>query len=385
MATAPVRLAAPHRLVYEAHDYGPGVYWQDWFSAPDFPRNLPDVWRRHWAYLEESDTAPVLLGEFGGRSVALPHGPLVMRAGQGARTADDPPALTRAQVEEGIWQRTLIQYLAHHPAISFMYWSLTPDSSDTGGLLNDDWQTANSTKEVLLTGIQGAALPLPHAQPAPAPLRVLASDVVAPGGSQQALTLQIVNDGPRPFPLAHAELRYWWHRARLLTATATSAPLTAAVTATPTHAAAPRARSGAAADAPCPQGTCSAGTLVSTLGQQRQANVDWAGTGANTVVTATGAVRGYTFVALRFAAVAPALEVLAPYGGVATVIVRLHRADWAPYAPGHDWSYASSVMPVPAPHLTLAVAGRPVWGTSPLVQNQAAFFDVLVPCWGWMR
>jgi hypothetical protein len=126
-----------------------------------------------------------------------------------------------------------------------------------------------------------------------------------------------------------------------------------------------RAR-GAAADVQCPQGTCSAGTPVSTLGQQRQANVDWASTGANTVVTATGAMRGYAFVALRFVALAPALEALAPYGGVATVIVRLHRADWAPYAPDHDWSYASSAMPVPAPHLTLAVAGRPVWGTSPL-------------------
>jgi endoglucanase len=347
-ATAPVRLAVPHRLVYEAHDYGPGVYSQAWFSAPDFPRNLPDLWRRHWAYLEESDTAPVLLGEFGGRSIALPHGPLVMRAA--ARTADDPPALTRAQVEEGIWQRTLIRYLAHHPAISFMYWSLTPDSSDTGGLLNDDWQTANSTKEVLLRGIQGAALPLPHAQPAPAPLRVLASDVVEPGGNQQALTLQIVNDGPRPFHLAHAELRYWWHRPRLLTATSTSVSPTATVTATPTH---------------------TAGTLVSTPGQQRQANVDWASTGANTVVTATGAMRGYAFVALRFAAMTPALEALAPYGGVATVIVRLHRADWAPYPPDHDWSYAPSAMPVPAPRLTLAVAGRPVWGTSPVDQDHA--------------
>ena len=90
---------ARHGLIlFSEHDYGPGVYWQGWFSAPDFPHNLPDVWRRHWAYLEESDTAPVLLGEFGGRSVALPHGPLVMRTGP--RTADDPPTLTRAQVEE---------------------------------------------------------------------------------------------------------------------------------------------------------------------------------------------------------------------------------------------------------------------------------------------
>jgi len=135
------------------------------------------------------------------------------------------------------------------------------------------------------------------------------------------------------------------------------------VIATPIHAAAPLGARGAATDVQCPQGTCSAG---STPDRQRQASVDWASTGANTVVTATGAVRGYAFVALRFAAVAPALEVLAPYGGVATVLVRLHRTDWAPYAPDHDWSYASSAAPVPAPHLTLAVAGRPVWGTSPV-------------------
>jgi hypothetical protein len=181
---------------------------------------------------------------------------------------------------------------------------------------------------------------------------VLASDVVAPGGNQQALTLQIVNDGPRPLPLAHAELRYWWDRAPPPTTpvTATLIPATAPVAATPTP---------------------SAGPLVSARGEQRQANVDWASTGANTVVTATGAVRGYAFVALRFAAMTPALEALAPYGGVATVIVRLHRADWAPYPPDHDWSYAPSAMPVPAPRLTLAVAGRPVWGTSPVDQDHA--------------
>jgi hypothetical protein len=176
---------------------------------------------------------------------------------------------------------------------------------------------------------------------------VLASDVVAPGGNQQALTLQIVNDGPRPLPLAHAELRYWWHRAPPPTVpvTATPTPVTAPVTATPTP---------------------SAGPAVSTTGEQRQANVDWASTGANTVVTAAGTVRGATFVALHFVALAPAQEVLAPYGGAATVIMRLHRADWAPYAPDQDWSYTPGAVPVPAPRLTLTVDGRPVWGTSPV-------------------
>jgi hypothetical protein len=102
------------------------------------------------------------------------------------------------------------------------------------------------------------------------------------------------------------------------------------------------------------------------MGEPRQATVDWASTGANTVVTATGTVRGAAFVALHFVARAPGQEVLAPYGGEATVIMRLHRADWAPYAPDQDWSYTPSAVPVPAPHLTLAVDGRPVWGTSPV-------------------
>ena len=63
---------------------------------------------------------------------------------------------------------------------------------------------------------------------------------------------------------------------------------------------------------------------------------------------------------------------LAPYGGVATVALRVQRADWAPYAPGQDWSYTPSAVPVPAPHLTLAVDGRLVWGASPLIAKRSA-------------
>jgi endoglucanase len=326
VASAPVRLAVPHRLVYEAHDYGAGVYQQGWFSSPDFPRNLPDVWRRHWAYLAESDTAPLLLGEFGGRNVALPDEPAAVRAGARA-----PATLTRAQ--EGIWQRALVHYLAQHPTISFTYWTLTPDSSDTGGLLTDDWQTANSTKQQLLAGIQAAALPVPHAQPAPAPIRVLASDLITRDGQQQVLTLRIVNDGSQPLHLAHTELRYWL---------GASAPRT-------------------------------------TTGQQRAAHADWtnagvewASTGPNTVVTRPGRTQGYRFVALRFVALSPAMETLAPYGGIATVALRVQRAHWAPYAPDEDWSYTPSAVPVPASHLTLAVDGRLVWGASPLKVTRSA-------------
>lgn len=118
--TAPVRLADPAKLVYSAHDYGPGVWRQGWFDAPDFPENLPKMWDERWGYLHTSGTAPVLLGEFGGRSVD---------------PADD----------EGIWQRELFSYLKQH-GINYTYWSWNPNSGDTGGVLTDDWMTVDKAK-----------------------------------------------------------------------------------------------------------------------------------------------------------------------------------------------------------------------------------------------
>jgi endoglucanase len=123
----PVRLSQPDQLVYSPHTYGPGVYPQAWFSAPDFPDNLPGIWREHWAYVQQEDIAPVVVGEFGGRSVG-----------------DDP---------EGIWQRTLVAYLRDNQ-LSYFYWSLNPNSGDTGGVLLDDWQTVNAGKVALLSSYQ---------------------------------------------------------------------------------------------------------------------------------------------------------------------------------------------------------------------------------------
>ncbi len=117
--TAPVRLVRPDRLVYSPHDYGPGVYDQPWFRTPDFPANLVPLWTRTWAYLALENLAPILVGEFGGRSV----------------DAD----------REGVWQRTLVDFLTAH-GLSFTYWSLNPNSGDTGGLLLDDWQTVDQAK-----------------------------------------------------------------------------------------------------------------------------------------------------------------------------------------------------------------------------------------------
>jgi endoglucanase len=129
-ALAPVRLSRPERLVYSAHDYGPDESGQSWLQAPDFPANLPGVWRSHWAYLQQDGVAPVLVGEFGGRSIGA-----------------DP---------EGLWQRSLISFLKQG-GFSYTYWVWNPDGW-IGGLLLDDRGTLDRAKLGLLSPSQAPLL-----------------------------------------------------------------------------------------------------------------------------------------------------------------------------------------------------------------------------------
>ncbi len=147
---APVRLIRPERLIYSAHDYGPSVSWQQWFAPPAFPANLESIWRSNWAYLQDEAIAPVLIGEFGGRSI-------------GPDT-------------EGVWQRALIGFIQDR-GFSYAYrvWNF---DGWTGGLLQDDQRTLNQAKLGLLSPTQwpllgepdGAVLRRP-AVPAPLGLR----------------------------------------------------------------------------------------------------------------------------------------------------------------------------------------------------------------------
>lgn len=121
---APVRLQQRHRVVYSPHEYGPGVREADWFQDPAFPANLPDRWERGFGYILTEKIAPVLVGEFGGR-----------------QTGPDTP--------EGVWQRAFVEFL-HDNRLGFIYWSWNPNSSDTGGLLADDWLTIVEPKRRLL-------------------------------------------------------------------------------------------------------------------------------------------------------------------------------------------------------------------------------------------
>ena len=124
----PVQLNVPNRLVYSAHDYPSTVFAQSWFSATDYPNNLPSVWDAHWGYLIKDDIAPVWVGEFG----------------TFLQTTSDQQ-----------WLAALTQYLGKGAnGISWAYWDLNPESSDTGGILQADWSTVNQNKQNYLTPIE---------------------------------------------------------------------------------------------------------------------------------------------------------------------------------------------------------------------------------------
>lgn len=65
VASHPITLTDPNKLVYSPHDYPASVYPQTWFSAPNYPNNLPSFWNQEWGYIYQQNIAPIFLGEFG--------------------------------------------------------------------------------------------------------------------------------------------------------------------------------------------------------------------------------------------------------------------------------------------------------------------------------
>ena len=122
----PVRLDVPGRLVYSTHEYPATVYPQPWFSHASYPGNLPGIWDKYWGYLVKEEIAPVLIGEFG----------------------------TRYETEKDkVWLQTFGDYIQEHK-LNWVFWSLNPNSGDTGGVLLDDWISVHEAKHEVLKEIQ---------------------------------------------------------------------------------------------------------------------------------------------------------------------------------------------------------------------------------------
>ena len=110
------------QLVYSPHDYGPEVYKQKWFYLEDagktFSREtlLDDYWRDTWAFIAEEHIAPLLMGEWGG-------------------WVDKEHDKTGENVH---WLQEIRDYMIDKH-IHHTFWCFNENSSDTGGLVYDNF------------------------------------------------------------------------------------------------------------------------------------------------------------------------------------------------------------------------------------------------------
>ena len=117
------------QLVYSPHDYGPGVWEQKWFYLDDksktFTRQtlLDDYWYGTWAYLVEENMYPLLIGEWGG-------------------FVDAEHDTTGENVH---WLTELRDYMIDKH-IHHTFWCFNENSSDTGGLVYDNFQKWDDVK-----------------------------------------------------------------------------------------------------------------------------------------------------------------------------------------------------------------------------------------------
>jgi len=176
-AVAPIDLgvAYQNKLVYSIHDY-PGTAQTlsgqnvlPWFSSSvsNYPYNLAgQAWRPFWGYLVENNTAPMFVGEFG----SWLRNPTVADA-QG--NVCGYSALTSTQVtSDKLWVNALLHYMqgdwnlsqpinevadsqaisvtvggdAVKKGISFCWFGFTPNSADTGGVLDCDYSSTDVEK-----------------------------------------------------------------------------------------------------------------------------------------------------------------------------------------------------------------------------------------------
>lgn len=141
--TRPIRITRSNKLVYAAHDYGQSMGAQPWLSTAaqpvaNYPHNLPAVFQAAWGFILEQGIGPVWVNEFGG-NFGIGSDGTVMPSGE----------------LEKQWAIQLEAYLMSNEG-SFGYWSLNPDSAETGGLLQNDWETTQGHKlSVLLPILTG--------------------------------------------------------------------------------------------------------------------------------------------------------------------------------------------------------------------------------------
>ncbi|MEW5838866.1 MAG: cellulase family glycosylhydrolase [Pseudomonadota bacterium] len=132
-----------NKLVLTPHFYGPDVYMYSYFSAPDFPANMPAIWNTNFGFARDLGYA-VVPTEFGSR---YGH--------DGGLELDK------------VWFDAAIDWMVQKDLRDGFFWSWNPNSSNTGGLLQNDWSSVWSDKLAKLYALWGYNGQNPQPEPTP--------------------------------------------------------------------------------------------------------------------------------------------------------------------------------------------------------------------------
>ncbi len=167
VATDPVVLAGPDKLVYSPHVYPTSVTDN---PADNDTSTLAATWTQDFGYIAQDNIAPIFIGEFGA---------------------------TLTNPGDQAWMTALVDYVAGNATagsgsaavpqmpVSWGYWDWNPDSNDTGGILLGDWTTVNQTK------IEALAPALWQGAPAGGDGDVADFTVSLSAAASSAVTLQV--------------------------------------------------------------------------------------------------------------------------------------------------------------------------------------------------
>jgi aryl-phospho-beta-D-glucosidase BglC (GH1 family) len=143
------------RLVFSPHVYGPSVFVQKQFMDPAQPACaglegdaagnarcnvvinptlLRAGWEEHFGYLKQQGYA-VVVGEFGG-NLDWPHGAASLR--------DQNRWSFLPAGSDGQWQNAFVSYMVDK-GIEGCYWSINPESGDTGGWYGHAYDPISNT------------------------------------------------------------------------------------------------------------------------------------------------------------------------------------------------------------------------------------------------
>jgi aryl-phospho-beta-D-glucosidase BglC (GH1 family) len=150
----PLDLVIPNRVVYQVHDYGPVVYDQP-FHQPSsgFPANLTSFWDQVFGFLVDQGIGPVWVGEWGSflkQAEIEAHGREVEQ--KEGRQPGELRYTDRGNRELQGWFPAFQGYIKSK-GLSWTWWTWTPESADTGGIIAPGY-TVNRAKAAQLDAVK---------------------------------------------------------------------------------------------------------------------------------------------------------------------------------------------------------------------------------------